>query len=279
MLLLNNRPIDYFTFPGGELQVRVPELIVDERVTLTWKPKSAEKVILLLLTVNALRNAGIYDIQLDCLYLPYARQDRVCSPGEAISVEVICKLLDDLGLHYVRFWDLHNEEKAFECFQQTAISNTERFEIFQRFRIIDDFDTDNLIVCAPDDGAMEGALKLCEKLELWNPVYFAKKRDPKTGEIISYEFQSFARNMDDRNVLIVDDICDGGRTFIEAAKCLKSETTGKLFLYVTHGIFSKGIDELLEYYQHIYCHHVLDDSRYVTSDRLTVLRSFAHVGS
>ena len=74
--------------------------------------------------------------------------------------------------------------------------------------------------------------------------------------------------------LIVDDICDGGRTFLEAAKILKEETTGKLFLYVTHGIFSKGIDELLEHYEHIYCHHVLDDSRYQTTDRLTILRSF-----
>jgi ribose-phosphate pyrophosphokinase len=43
-------------------------------------------------------------------------------------------------------------------------------------------------------------------------------------------------------ILIVDDICDGGRTFIELAKKLRPMTTGKIKLLITHGIFSKGIE-------------------------------------
>jgi ribose-phosphate pyrophosphokinase len=45
-----------------------------------------------------------------------------------------------------------------------------------------------------------------------------------------------------KDFLIVDDICDGGRTFIELAKVLRPWTTGKIYLYVTHGIFSNGLD-------------------------------------
>lgn len=81
MLLLNNQPIDYFMFSGGELQVQLPNLIPEEPVNLMWKPAYPSHVMLLALTVNALQNMGVYDIDLDVLYLPYARQDRVCSQG------------------------------------------------------------------------------------------------------------------------------------------------------------------------------------------------------
>jgi ribose-phosphate pyrophosphokinase len=47
-----------------------------------------------------------------------------------------------------------------------------------------------------------------------------------------------------RDFLIVDDICDGGRTFIELAKVLRPLTSGQVKLYVTHGIFSAGFEAL-----------------------------------
>lgn len=277
MLLLNNKTIDNFKFPGGEIQVRIPQLIEEERVILTWKPTNSNDLMMLLLTCNALKNAGIYDVYLDCLYLPYARQDRVCSPGEALSLEVICKILDSLELTGINLWDVHNEATTFQYFLNSFVMNIEIVDIFKRFKIIEDFDTDNLLVCAPDGGAMSKAQDLCNQLQLSSPVYFEKTRDQKTGEILTYDFRSFEWCIDDRDILVVDDICDGGRTFIEAAKYLKEKTEGKLFLYVTHGIFSKGTDELLEWYEHIYCHHVLDDSRYQSNERLTILRSFANV--
>ena len=94
MLLLNRQPIDYFMFSGGEIQVKLPPHIDTEAVILTWKPTNAAEITFLALTVNALKNAGIWDIDLDVLYLPYARQDRVCSPGEANSLAFICKFLE-----------------------------------------------------------------------------------------------------------------------------------------------------------------------------------------
>ena len=42
--------------------------------------------------------------------------------------------------------------------------------------------------------------------------------------------------------MIVDDICDGGRTFTALATELRNITSGPIFLYVTHGIFSHGLD-------------------------------------
>jgi ribose-phosphate pyrophosphokinase len=79
-----------------------------------------------------------------------------------------------------------------------------------------------------------------------------KIRDPNTGAITSTKV-NIEKHVGDKNFLIMDDICDGGRTFIELAKVLRPLTTGKIMLYVTHGIFSAGLEVFLGYIDEIYC--------------------------
>ena len=76
-------------------------------------------------------------------------------------------------------------------------------------------------------------------------VYCEKIRDQATSEILSLELRSHI-DLTDKSVIIVDDICDGGRTFTETAKLLKAAGTKKVTLYVSHGIFSKGTKILLD---------------------------------
>jgi len=96
MLLINDKPVNYFFFPAGEMQVRLPE-IETERVILTSLPKSSDDIMLIMLVVNALKQQGITDIDLDLLYLPYARQDRVCSKGEYFMKEDVTEELESKG--------------------------------------------------------------------------------------------------------------------------------------------------------------------------------------
>jgi ribose-phosphate pyrophosphokinase len=126
---------------------------------------------------------------------------------------------------------------------------------------------DEMIVVAPDKGAVGRAKGVWnyfgssinrEKHIANNRTLFGEKvRDPDTGEILGTLV--FAQD-DDGNanhlipgrpnsshikgkpILIVDDICDGGRTFIELAKVLREYGPSQITLYVTHGIFSKGFN-------------------------------------
>lgn len=68
-----------------------------------------------------------------------------------------------------------------------------------------------------------------------------KNRDVRDGKILSTDFIG---NVVDKHCVIVDDIIDGGYTFIELAKILKNKGAKTVYLVVSHGIFSKGIDEL-----------------------------------
>lgn len=277
MLLLNNQPIDHFVFSGGEFQVKLPEKIDTERVILTWKPVAASEIIFLQLVVNALRHMGITDIDLDILYLPYGRQDRVCCEGQAYSLEVICDVINGLNLSSVRIWDVHNEEQTLDLLPDQNVITIEAKHIFARYKILDEFDRSNLILCAPDKGAFKRVNDLCNALDVYTPIALDKERDPETGRITGMKANQYNRDIDTWNILIIDDICDGGATFNQAAQVLKEQGAKNLYLYVTHGIFSKGLDLLQENFQHIFCHHVLHDDKFQSSDKLTILREFPHV--
>ena len=276
MLLLNGQQVKGFKFSGGELQIRLPE-VQTEGVILAWKPTCADDIMELLLTVNALKHEGITDIDLDVLYLPYARQDRVCAKGEAFSLEVIVKILDSLEVSMIRLWDIHNSELTLDLFKNSNVRESEQHDIFARFKILDEFALDNLILCAPDAGAWDKVNHIVNRFELGMAVHCEKVRDPSDGSITGLKINQYSRDVDSWNILVVDDICDGGRTFIEVAKALKKAGAANLFLYVTHGIFSKGLEELYEYYNHIYCHHVLHDDQFHNGQNLTILRTFNHV--
>ena len=277
MLLLNDKKVDYFHFSGGEIQVKIPTEIKEERIRLTWKPMQTVDIMLLMLTVNALQESGIHDIDLDILYLPYARQDRVCSPGEAFSLKVMIKMIDQLDVSTIRIWDVHNEEIVNRLFGCNYVWHWEAWDIFARYNILNGHDLADTVLCAPDKGAVQRVKKIVDHYDLQDPVYLVKKRDPETGHISGVWFNEFNRPVDGFDVMVVDDLCDGGATFIQAAECLKEQGANDLYLYVTHGIFSKGLDELCKHYSHIYCHHVLDEVEFKHDNRLTILRRFLNV--
>jgi ribose-phosphate pyrophosphokinase len=77
----------------------------------------------------------------------------------------------------------------------------------------------------------------------------SKSRNLMTQEITDTSFDGDVTN---RNVLVVDDICDGGRTFIQLGKKLREQGCKELSLLVTHGIFSYGVDELMKIYDRVY---------------------------
>ena len=100
-----------------------------------------------------------------------------------------------------------------------------------------------------------------------NIIYAQKVRNSQTGEIVETRLEKEAIAQD---CIIVDDICDGGRTFIELAKVLKSKGAKDIYLYVTHGIFSKGIEVLREHFNHIYCYHLINYKGNIDNNFLTV---------
>jgi ribose-phosphate pyrophosphokinase len=96
-------------------------------------------------------------------------------------------------------------------------------------------------------------------------------RDIKTGKILRTEIPTLDQH-NDLKYVIVDDICDGGRTFVELAKAIHdSRPTAKVYLVVTHGIFSAGFGELNNHFPQIFCTNSVKD---VDNSQVTQINVF-----
>lgn len=240
-----------FRFPGGEMQVTIPAGLREQadaarEFRVHALLKSADDVMQLLLLTDALRRLNpAAPVHLDMPYVPYARQDRVCNPGEALGAAVFCKLINDQQYATVTIVEPHSDVTP---------------ALLQRVRVIDAAAflkkalaapafAQGVTLMAPDAGARKRVQSLAKTLGVADVRYAEKVRDPQTGRITE------TRVPDDipaQPVLVVDDICDGGRTFLELAAALADKTRQPLYLYVTHGIFSKGLTELKARYAGIF---------------------------
>lgn len=226
------------TFPGGETCIRViePGEGDDNFVTLELKFESNNDLFDLALLVDALRRAvpGI-GIKLFMPYVPYARQDRVCNPGESLSIKVVADYINGIGFYQVGIVDPHSDVT-------TALFNNVKVYPQESFALSMTLHTNrrNTIIVAPDAGASKKAAKFATAGGFSGMIQASKERDLLTGKIVETTVPDIL--VGDMNFLIVDDICDGGRTFIELAKKLRPLTTGEISLFVTHGIFSAGTE-------------------------------------
>lgn len=239
------------SFSGGETHVTLdnPDRYTNwTSAEITGNIRSADLLMELLMLTDALRQCNP-DMLLDVTipYFPYARQDRVCSPGDSFSLKVIANIINSQNYHKVTVWDPHSDVTP-------ALLN--RVEVIPpRYFLIDSFTSENDVMVCPDAGAIKRVSE-CAKPRFHGAKPFEmvradKKRDPATGKIL--ETIVYSDHIGKKNFLIIDDICDGGRTFIELAKKLRPLTDGKVMLYVTHGIFSQGLDPLLAVIDEIYC--------------------------
>lgn len=118
-----------------------------------------------------------------------------------------------------------------------------------------------ITVLFPDDGArkrytIDPAVFRCNMDHIDVDVFnCSKKRNPVTGAMEGFEVPLLPEG---QPAIIIDDICDGGATFVGIAKAVRAQYVDNvnypppLGLYVTHGIFSKGFGDLNEYFNHIY---------------------------
>jgi ribose-phosphate pyrophosphokinase len=234
--------VESIRFPGGEVQIKVqsPPITAGSAFRITAYLDSSEAIMELLLLTDALRRlAADAAIALVCPYFPYARQDRVCAPGEALSVRVMADLINAQRYISVEIWDAHSDVTG---------ALVERVRIVPALDFVRRLDAFNgpgqpPVLVAPDAGAMKKVAEIAKALGVeW--VRADKSRDPKTGLITGTLV--YSDPVGTRDFLIVDDICDGGRTFTALARVLRPLTDGKIMLYVTHGIFSAGYEPLLK---------------------------------
>lgn len=236
MIDINN--LDIIRFPGGELHIKC-ETKTDEVVC---RITSSDDFMRLALYTDAHKHAfGEIPHTLILPYFPYARQDRVANEGEPLSVKVFANLINSLGYKEVRVLDPHSDVTTALVDNIKVVPQHEIWGSYINNAVVGQVD-----LISPDAGALKKIYKLQSqaKDKVANIRIGTKHRDTMTGQITGTSVDGKPVS---RTAIIVDDICDGGRTFIELAKVIRQDYD-RIELCVTHGIFSKGMDVLFEHF-------------------------------
>ena len=223
-------------FPDGTPHVRlrdvpsVPGFIADVRTRL----RTPKDLWILLSTVDAIKthfgNVGLLDIP----YLMGARYDRCMERGDAVDLRVVAQLINSCGFKKVRILDPHSDMYQF-------INNAEAVDNEFLVRAYKEYDA---VLVVPDAGAAKKAKKYREWARITDEVYCSKVRD-SSGKVTLKVHEP--ERCTGRDVVIIDDICDGGATFVAIHEQIKPAHST---LIVTHGIFSKGF-AALDRFDHI----------------------------
>jgi ribose-phosphate pyrophosphokinase len=198
---------------------------------------SAQKLLELCEVAEAIEHTGGTKKLLKIPYLMASRYDRHMVEGDSFDLKVVANIINSLNFESVLLFDTHSDVSS---------ALIERSKVITNRRLVEEYKEENAVLIVPD----AGAAKKADKYREWNDcikdeVYCIKHRDEEGNirlKVIEPE------KCTDRNCVVIDDLCDGGRTFVEIAKQIKPK---HLTLMITHAIFSKGIDELKKYYQQI----------------------------
>jgi ribose-phosphate pyrophosphokinase len=231
--------INFWSFPGGERGVKLLNFSsnVPMEVSIQLDFKNSNDLIDLLLLVDCVKsNMNFSKLTLNIPYFPYARQDRLNS-GESFSLRVIANLIKSCGFDKVVVVDPHSDVLA-GMFPSGMLEIVTQEEVL--VELIKNKGYKKFALIAPDAGASKKTQKIAMKLGGVSVIQANKIRNMETGKISGTAIDSSEFGWYD-NLIVCDDIIDGGATFIELGKIIRKEYSGGLHLVATHGIFSKGI--------------------------------------
>lgn len=247
-----NTLVRQWKFPDGAIGVDINcgSDLYPERVTRIWvdaRLSSSDDIMALVMTMDALRNVYKYaTYALYMPYVPYARQDRVCNAGEAFSLKAMGSIINMLGFVSVVVVDPHSSVAA------GVINNMDAYTQQEVFEDIKD-KWDDITIVAPDMGASKKSEDFAKHVGAKDVLYCNKRRNLADGKILGLNIVNPQILTADSKLLVLDDICDGGRTFVEVADAIATVVhVERIELAVTHGIFSKGVNAVSCKYNHIY---------------------------
>jgi len=197
-----NKSVELKKFAGGECHVKFKvEFTETDKVKINTRLNSSDDLMNLCLAVNALRSMYVSYIEVFIPYIPYARQDRVMTPGEPLSIKVFANIINSLNLNKVTVFDAHSDVSLALLDNCQNISNHDMVKYFLKELNLSDF-----VLVSPDLGAYKKVDKLAQSIGYKGSIATGiKVRDLTTGDIVKSDVNS--EDLKGKACIVVDDIC------------------------------------------------------------------------
>ncbi len=261
-------------FPDGQQSVRIVDKNyytiksiknLDSPITIKSRLNTFQDLELIICANQCLKEAGAKRVNLFIPYCIGGRSDRKFVDGGINYIKtVIAPIINSQNFGEVTIMDPHSDVLEACINNFTKLSNWSLVKMsladISGTGYIDKLNPETICLISPDAGAYKKVFDVAKWFEINEIVTASKVRDVKTGKILATEVPSIKNHNSEMKYVIVDDICDGGRTFIELAKVIIAQNQeAKIYLVVTHGIFSAGFEELNNYFEKIYTTNSIKD--------------------
>jgi ribose-phosphate pyrophosphokinase len=223
--------IQRHSFPDGENKLTLPTGLPEQVIFCRSLNHPNEKLLELLLVAKTARNLGAKKLTLIAPYLCYMRQDMAFSPGEVVSQTIIGNFLANLFDNVItvdpHLHRIDRLEQAIPATNAITLSATALMAEFLRERL------DNPILLGPDIEA-EQWVSVVAKPNQWDYAVCEKiRRGDRDVEIALPDI-----NLENRPVVIVDDVASSGKTLaVATAQCITNKAR-QVDVLVTHALFS-----------------------------------------
>jgi ribose-phosphate pyrophosphokinase len=191
----------------------------------------------LLLMIDAARRASAHRIVAVLPYYGYARQDRKDKPRVAIGSKLVANMLTAAGAHRVITMDLHAPQ--IQGFFDIPVDHLDSSAVFIPY--ITQLKLENLTFAAPDVGASNRIREIASYFEV--EMVICDKHRKRANEIAS---MVVIGDVTDRDIVIIDDICDTAGTLAKSAGLLKEKGARSVRALVTHPVLSGKAYENIE---------------------------------
>lgn len=186
-----------------------------------------------------------------------AQADRRFNENEPANFKLVCKFINDMKFNSIAVFHPHNQEATEALIDDVKIINNSGFIGKVFYKLHEQYNEDyivedNLILMSTDAGGFKPLMKLCDKIGWEGETASASKsREYKDGKskLTQMLVQSDFRGKD---ILIIDDICVYGGTFVGLAKMLKERNCGKLYLAVSHITVEKPNPEIFNLFDKVF---------------------------
>ena len=261
MIHVNGELIEQHHFGAGELNIKLFGC-GQETIRILWNYESDEEIFTLACIRCHYANSRCI---LTVPYLPHARMDRVKNPEDVFTLKTFASFINGLRFDEVRVLDAHSNVGVAlidRCINESPKDHIQR--------AIDKlgYSKEHLCLFFPDEGAQK---RYGTMFPDYLQAFGIKKRNWETMRIEGYDIIG-EENIKDKYILIIDDICSYGNTFVKAAEAIQAAGAVDISLYITHceDAISKGDIFKKDIFENVFTTNSLVRSE-ETNSKLTII--------
>jgi ribose-phosphate pyrophosphokinase len=217
-------------FSDGESCIKLGTIDKNCVIVQSTNPPTDTHLMQLLMMAKKCTDDGAQDICAVIPYLGYARQDRAFLQGEVVSISLVAKLFESVGLKHIITVDIHSE-LAMSYF--ASIQNVSSIPLLadyaSKMRLHDP------IAVSPDAGGTNRAKEFARHLDI-DVLVLKKSRHRVTGDVTVEESLDNNIDISKRDAIVIDDIISSGSSLIKAAEVLNKKGVGKIYAMCAHAL-------------------------------------------